>query len=189
MTAIAEEIEGHRLRLGVDAYDAPRASVWLRRGESLSVGEIRFTAVNVGGTRARLGIDAPKELEINSAATDPAAPAVRSCRGCGCTEQDGCPGGCFWVLPRYCSVCAVRDLEAAGLRQESLAVQIGLWVLMSEAAEGPHEAAVKLVEVAANAAGRAGMNEVDVGGWLLASTTAVPDVPARLAAARGPGGG
>ena len=41
---------------------------------------------------------------------------MRSCRGCGCTDLNACPGGCSWVLldidspSGICSQCAV-DLE------------------------------------------------------------------------------
>lgn len=29
-----------------------------------------------------------------------------ACRGCGCTDDHACPGGCFWVEPDLCSACA-----------------------------------------------------------------------------------
>lgn len=29
------------------------------------------------------------------------------CRVCGCTQNYGCPGGCSWVKPDWCSACAV----------------------------------------------------------------------------------
>jgi hypothetical protein len=29
----------------------------------------------------------------------------RRCRICGCTEQRGCPGGCWWVAQDLCSEC------------------------------------------------------------------------------------
>ena len=28
------------------------------------------------------------------------------CRGCGCTDLEGCPEGCWWVEPDLCSSCA-----------------------------------------------------------------------------------
>lgn len=28
------------------------------------------------------------------------------CRKCGCTNEHGCPGGCYWVLADLCSTCA-----------------------------------------------------------------------------------
>jgi hypothetical protein len=30
---------------------------------------------------------------------------VRSCRVCGCTDKNACPGGCYWVEPDLCSRC------------------------------------------------------------------------------------
>jgi hypothetical protein len=30
----------------------------------------------------------------------------RKCRVCGCTDNHACPGGCYWVEPGLCSVCA-----------------------------------------------------------------------------------
>jgi len=41
------------------------------------------------------------------------APA-RSCRKCGCTDQHGCPDGCWWVEADLCSQCA--DEDALGTR-------------------------------------------------------------------------
>lgn len=31
---------------------------------------------------------------------------LRACRGCGCTGDRACPGGCYWVEPDLCSSCA-----------------------------------------------------------------------------------
>ena len=33
------------------------------------------------------------------------AVAVRTCRRCGCTDGQGCPGGCIWVAEDLCSEC------------------------------------------------------------------------------------
>ena len=30
---------------------------------------------------------------------------VRTCRRCGCTQGQGCPGGCIWVAEDLCSEC------------------------------------------------------------------------------------
>lgn len=38
------------------------------------------------------------------------APTVRFCRGCGCTDEAGCPERCAWVLPDLCSVCASNQM-------------------------------------------------------------------------------
>jgi hypothetical protein len=29
----------------------------------------------------------------------------QACRGCGCTNEQGCPGGCLWIDPDLCSTC------------------------------------------------------------------------------------
>jgi hypothetical protein len=34
------------------------------------------------------------------------------CRGCGCTDEVACEGGCIWVEPDLCSRCAISDGEA-----------------------------------------------------------------------------
>ena len=33
------------------------------------------------------------------------------CQVCGCTDECGCEGGCFWVEKDLCSVCAAKTLE------------------------------------------------------------------------------
>lgn len=36
-----------------------------------------------------------------------------ACARCGCTDEEACPDGCFWVAPRLCSTCATpTELEA-----------------------------------------------------------------------------
>lgn len=44
-------------------------------------------------------------------------PQVRTCRSCGCTDEQGCPEGCYWAAPDLCSVC--RD-KALGVRDDRL---------------------------------------------------------------------
>ncbi len=43
-----------------------------------------------------------------------------TCRFCGCTDARGCAEGCFWVLPDVCSVCALEQLDAAGMKASTL---------------------------------------------------------------------
>lgn len=31
---------------------------------------------------------------------------MQTCRVCGCTDDDACPGGCCWVARSLCSKCA-----------------------------------------------------------------------------------
>lgn len=33
-------------------------------------------------------------------------PNVQMCRICGCTDEAGCPGGCWWAERSLCSMCA-----------------------------------------------------------------------------------
>lgn len=34
---------------------------------------------------------------------------VETCRGCGCTDEAGCRGGCYWAGPGYCSACVRKE--------------------------------------------------------------------------------
>lgn len=34
-----------------------------------------------------------------------AAVDMRRCRGCGCTDDYACPGGCWWVADDLCNRC------------------------------------------------------------------------------------
>jgi hypothetical protein len=38
---------------------------------------------------------------------------VRACRECGCTDEFGCDGGCWWVGPDLCSSCVTAAQWAA----------------------------------------------------------------------------
>jgi hypothetical protein len=38
--------------------------------------------------------------------------AERRCRACGCTWNNACPGGCYWVEPDLCSECVDADHSA-----------------------------------------------------------------------------
>ncbi len=50
-----------------------------------------------------------------------------NCRYCGCTDDQGCPGGCCWVAPRVCSRCAALELTKLGLeRQQGMYVPVAL---------------------------------------------------------------
>ncbi len=35
----------------------------------------------------------------------------RSCRVCGCTQDNACPGGCYWIAEDLCSMCGGDDNE------------------------------------------------------------------------------
>jgi hypothetical protein len=52
--------------------------------------------------RGQQGIfEVPDDL-ITAAAFEP------QCRICGCTELDGCPGGCCWITENLCSRCGEK---------------------------------------------------------------------------------
>ena len=40
---------------------------------------------------------------------------AQTCRGCGCTDDNACPGGCFWVEDDLCSACDPDARAALGL--------------------------------------------------------------------------
>lgn len=48
-----------------------------------------------------------------------AARGALACEGCGCTEDDACEGGCYWVSldPPICSACEddTADISAGGV--------------------------------------------------------------------------
>ena len=51
----------------------------------------------------------PNQGDLALVAGDPAANAVRRCRGCGCTDARACDDGgvaCHWVEADLCSACA-----------------------------------------------------------------------------------
>ena len=38
----------------------------------------------------------------------------RTCRVCGCTDTEACPGGCVWVTKDLCSCCVEVDKTKKG---------------------------------------------------------------------------
>lgn len=50
---------------------------------------------------------------ITKAATLP-EPAVRTCTGCGCTDERACEGGCYWIGPTLCSRCGAGADKETG---------------------------------------------------------------------------
>lgn len=45
----------------------------------------------------------PRQTELKADDT------VRTCRKCGCTHDNPCPGGCCWTEVDLCSACDDRD--------------------------------------------------------------------------------
>lgn len=44
-----------------------------------------------------------EELEVEE------SKSVRTCRVCGCTDYQACPGGCHWVEDDLCSSCVPKE--------------------------------------------------------------------------------
>lgn len=56
----------------------------------------------------------PVHLPDNQSWQDHILDRVRTemvCRVCGCTDDNACPGGCYWVKPDLCSACAQAGKE------------------------------------------------------------------------------
>jgi hypothetical protein len=58
---------------------------------------------------------------------------ARSCRICGCTDNDACEGGCHWIGPDLCSTCEDKaaELEAMARAEPdggAIPCEIGLFV-------------------------------------------------------------
>lgn len=78
-------------------------------------GIVMATAVDVARELQRQLSTTPALAAVAELGWRPEAdlPAVEGtkCRACGCTEENGCPEGCFWVEPNLCSRCAARVAE------------------------------------------------------------------------------
>lgn len=60
-----------------------------------------------------LGEAVPIDADLYPEGPDLAALGVRACRECGCTDEFGCDGGCWWVEADLCSACVAPVAEAA----------------------------------------------------------------------------
>ena len=59
---------------------------------------------------------------------------MRACRGCGCTQERACEGGCIWVGEELCSTClaGARMLEPEGVADPiSMEIPTLTWVVMA----------------------------------------------------------
>ena len=51
--------------------------------------------------------DIARQVDAGAFSATPAVDLLaRQCRGCGCTDDEPCAGGCFWVAADLCSTCA-----------------------------------------------------------------------------------
>lgn len=49
---------------------------------------------------------------------------MRTCRECGCTDEQGCPGGCVSIEVDLCSSCAAGRLAGHELIQAPVALEL-----------------------------------------------------------------
>lgn len=52
---------------------------------------------------------------------------MRRCRECGCTDEQGCEGGCVWVEADLCSSCHALRLANHELIRAPLTVELPLF--------------------------------------------------------------
>jgi hypothetical protein len=106
--------------------------VWQEAGDAVTAGDLAAEACGELGTREEIARDLAALcaqgvlLAVPGAGGEPAygpeldqeAAAIRSygvltgaaaCRGCGCSEDWACPGGCEWAAPGLCSGCVVAS--------------------------------------------------------------------------------
>lgn len=53
----------------------------------------------------------PTNYDLYPGGPNLAAIEVCACRICGCTDEFGCRGGCWWIEPDLCSACAAAELD------------------------------------------------------------------------------
>lgn len=56
---------------------------------------------------------------------------MRACRECGCTDEQGCEGGCVWVEADLCSTCAARYQANHELIRQPVAIELPLYGWLS----------------------------------------------------------
>lgn len=102
----------------------PGVTHFLSKGAN-ACGAPPSTSVGSGGTTSRDGVScqACNELLLDRMAKKAAKPkkAKKStpgvCRGCGCTDDEACDGGCEWVEPDLCSSCAGEQPKGRAKRK------------------------------------------------------------------------
>lgn len=57
--------------------------------------------------------DHVEQVTASEAENETPQAAVRTCRGCGCTDEWGCDNGCWWVEADLCSNCVGAPAEVA----------------------------------------------------------------------------
>jgi hypothetical protein len=65
----------------------------------VSIAQVLFFIIALGG------ILAVSALLIRATILDRRRDKTRACRVCGCTDNQACPGGCWWADEDLCSAC------------------------------------------------------------------------------------
>jgi len=79
---------------------------------NLSVGDIIRVPMGTGTKTVRVSQVNVRDSEVEDRilaimkTIDEVVYPEETCRVCGCTQERACPGGCYWVEPNLCSVCA-----------------------------------------------------------------------------------
>ncbi len=79
--------------------------VHLMDGAGAACGAKNVTAANTNPSKVTC-VNCQHAAGIAGADRDDGDIEVRTCRGCGCTDLEGCDGGCEWVEDDLCSNCA-----------------------------------------------------------------------------------
>lgn len=82
----------------------------LEAGKDTEEGSGSGVATNEGG---------PLDPEQASQKETEGNPTVRTCRICGCTDDNACEGGCTWVEDDLCSNCINQTTEETGTETET----------------------------------------------------------------------
>jgi hypothetical protein len=65
-----------------------------------------------GGRRHRCGFVVTPRGALYCATC---GPTLRFCHRCGCTDEAGCPEGCYWVGENECSACRTKVERARAI--------------------------------------------------------------------------
>lgn len=89
-----------------------------RRADAVSKGAVevdhRQAASIWRSRRQKIGAQQYRVQPSGDAAVGFPGLLVATCRICGCTDMQACPGGCWWVEPDLCSACAEASLPFGG---------------------------------------------------------------------------
>ena len=92
---------GRRGRLPPAAQVKAAEALFAPRQQQITPEERPGTAREAPGTKR----DGTAQPAAQRPSALPGSLAGGVCRGCGCTDDRACPGGCWWVEPDLCSSC------------------------------------------------------------------------------------